>query len=79
MGMFKYVTNRTLASRAGDESAGMVKAFVKSDSDRLEGEYKCPECGNNGSINQEFRRPLSVKCGKCGNIIKLPKLKGKKK
>lgn len=77
--MFKYVTNRTLASKDGKEAAGRVKAFVKTDADMLEGEYKCPECGNEGKIGQEFKRPLSVKCEQCGNVIKLPKLKGKKK
>jgi len=78
MGMFKYVTNRTLVSKDGNEEAGRIKAFVKSDSNSLEGEYKCPECGNEGSINQEFIRPISVKCEKCGHAMKLPKLKGKK-
>lgn len=79
MGMFKYVTNRTIASKDGNDSAGRIKAFVKSDADVLEGEYRCPECGNEGKISQEFKRPLSVKCEKCGNMMKLPKLKGKKK
>jgi len=78
MGIFKYVTNRTLASKNGTEGAGKVKVFVKNDSDRLEGEYKCPECGNEGNVSQEFKRPISIKCGKCGITIKLPKLKGKK-
>ena len=78
MGVFKYVTNRTFANKVGDESAGKIKAFVKSDSNTLEGEYKCPECGNEGSINHEFKRPLCVKCEKCGLSMKLPKLKGKK-
>ena len=79
MGMFKYVTNRTFSSKDGIESAGKVKAFVKNDSDTLEGDYVCPECKNEGKINQIFKRPISVKCDKCGHTMKLPKLKGKKK
>jgi len=79
MGMFKYVTNRTLASKDGREDAGRVKVFVKNDSDMLEGEYKCPECGNEGKINQDFKRPIKVRCEKCEHLMKLPKLKGKKK
>ncbi len=76
--MFKYVTNRTIASKDGREDAGRIKVCVKSDSDALEGEYRCPECGHEGKVNQEFKRPLSVKCEGCGHVIKLPKLKGKK-
>ena len=79
MGIYKYVTNRTLASKDGNESAGKIKAFVKNESDVLEGEYVCPECGNQDKINQEFKRPISFKCSKCDQTIKLPKLKGKKK
>ena len=78
MGVFKYVTNRTIPSRDGKEDAGRVKAFVKNDSDVLEGEYRCPECGNEGTINQAFSRPISVRCEKCEHLMKLPKLKGKK-
>ena len=76
--MFKYVTNRTLASKDGRQDAGRVKAFVKSDSDIIEGDYRCPECMHEGSINQAFERPIKVICEKCGHVMKLPKLKGKK-
>ncbi|RLI96514.1 MAG: hypothetical protein DRO99_04315 [Candidatus Aenigmatarchaeota archaeon] len=78
MGAFRYVTNRTLADKEGNADAGRIKAFVKNGSDMLEGEYKCPGCGNEGMINQFFKRPISVKCENCGFLMKLPKLKGKK-
>jgi hypothetical protein len=79
MGMFRYVTNRTLPNKAGKEDAGRVKAFVRNGSDTLEGEYRCPECGTEGRIKQVFNRPINIKCGKCGFLIRLPRLKGKKK
>ena len=78
MGNFRYVTYRAVANKAGKEDAGKIKAFVKNGSDTLEGEYKCPECGNEGKVNQAFKRPINVKCGKCGFLLKMPKLKGKK-
>ncbi len=78
MGIYSYVTNRTLPNKAGKEDAGRVKAFVRNGSDMLEGEYKCPECGNEGKVSQAFKRPISVKCEKCGYIMKLPRLRGKK-
>jgi len=77
MGMFKYVTNRTFTDSSGKD-AGMVKVFVKNDSDVLEGKYICPACGNEGVVSQRFEKPLKVKCGKCGHVMNLPKLKGKK-
>ena len=77
MGMFKYITNRMLVNKAGQE-AGKIKVVVRNESDTLEGEYKCPECGNEGKVNQPFRRPLNVKCEKCKFLMRLPKLKGPK-
>ena len=78
MGKYKYVTNRTLDSKDGRPAAGRVKVFVLDGSDRLEGEYKCPECGHEGRVSQEFKRPINVECVGCGYKMKLPKLKGKK-
>lgn len=78
MGMFKYVTNRTIANKAGEEK-GKIKMMVKNESDTLEGEYLCAECGNKGKVNQFFKRPISVRCEKCNFLMRVPKLKGKKK
>ncbi len=77
MGNFRYITCRTVANRSGEEK-GRVKAFVRNGSDNIEGEYKCPECENKGKINQIFKRPINIKCEKCGFLMRLPKLKGKK-
>ena len=79
MGMFSFVTNRTLPNKAGKEDAGRVKAFVKTGSTTLEGEYTCPECGKPGNISQIFKRPIIVKCGSCGEGIKLARLKDEMK
>jgi len=78
MRQFKFITNRTIANKNGEEK-GKVRAMVKSDSNRLEGNYVCSECLHEGNINQEFKRPLSVRCESCKFLMKLPKLKGKKK
>lgn len=79
MGMFKYITNRILPNKAGKEDAGRIKAFVRNGSDTLEGEYKCPECGNMGKVNQIFKKPINIRCEKCSFLMKMPKLKGKVK
>ena len=77
MSQFKYITNRTILNKAGEEK-GKVKAVVKTGTEILEGEYICAECQYEGKVNQAFKRPISVKCEKCGFLMRLPKLKGKK-
>jgi transcription elongation factor Elf1 len=73
--MFSFVTNRTLADKAGNEGAGRVKAFVKTGSTIIEGEYTCPDCGKSGKISQTFKRPIVIKCNLCGESLRLPRLK----
>jgi len=76
---FRYVTNRTLANKAGKANAGKLRAFVLVGSDTAEIDYTCPECGHSEHTKQLFRRPFSVRCSQCGNVMKVPRLKGKKK
>ena len=75
MGMFSFITNRMLPNKAGKDDAGRVKAFVRTGSTTLEGEYTCPDCGKSGKISQTFKRPLVIKCGGCGESLRLPRLK----
>ncbi len=79
MGQYKYITNRTIPNKAGEENKGFVRARVPNDSDTAEVVYKCPECGHQESASLPFKRPFSVKCSKCGFLMRLPKLKGKAK
>jgi hypothetical protein len=43
MGLYKYVTNRTLKNKAGEEK-GKIKVLVPNDSDTAQVDYVCPEC-----------------------------------
>jgi transcription elongation factor Elf1 len=74
MGQFRYVTNRILADREGNEK-GRIRIMVRTGSDQCEGDYTCPECSSKGRVNQIFKRPLNVRCESCGFLMKLPKLK----
>ncbi|UCD02633.1 MAG: hypothetical protein JSV63_02460 [Candidatus Aenigmatarchaeota archaeon] len=74
MGMYRYVTNRTLKNRAGEEK-GRIKALVPTDSETAQIDYVCPECGFSEHKEQPWQRPFSVKCSKCSLDIKIPKLK----
>lgn len=73
MGMFKYVTNRALKNKEGEDT-GRIKFFVKKDSDIAEGEYTCPECAHKGKINDPWKKPFSIKCAGCNKTLKLSKL-----
>ena len=74
MGEFRYITNRILKNKKGDES-GWIKVRVKKNSDKADVKYRCPECKHEEFIQKEWKRPFSVKCSKCGNLIRLPRLR----
>ena len=74
MGNFSYITNRTLQNKAGEEK-GRIAILVRTGSTIAEYKYTCPECGDQKDGEQEFHRPIIVKCHNCGYLMKLPKLK----
>lgn len=67
------------------ENNGKVRALVVKGDKILHIEYVCPKCGHYAYITQEYK-PVSksakirfiLKCAKCGETIKVEKLKGKK-
>jgi peptide subunit release factor 1 (eRF1) len=74
MGNYRYITNRTIMNKAGEET-GNIGVLVPNDSDQAKFKYKCPECGHKEMGEKEWKRPFSVKCAGCGVIIRLPRLK----
>ncbi|RLJ06613.1 MAG: hypothetical protein DRP13_01705 [Candidatus Aenigmatarchaeota archaeon] len=74
MGRFRYITNRTLLNSENKET-GRISVLVRADSDTAEVKYKCPECGFEEQTQKPWKRPFSVKCAKCGFLIRLPRLK----
>ena len=74
MGKYKYITNRTVVNKEGKET-GRIRVLVKIDSSIAEVNYKCPECGHEEHVEKPWKRPFSVKCSKCGFLIRLPRLK----
>lgn len=74
MGNYSYITNRTLHNNAGEEK-GKIAILVRTGSTNAEYKYVCPECGDQRDGQQEFHRPIAVRCQKCGHLMKLPKLK----
>ena len=74
MGNFSYITNRTVQNRAG-EMIGKIAVLVRKGSTLAEYKYTCPECGDQRDGSQEFHRPITIRCHKCGYLMKLSKLK----
>ena len=74
MGKYRYITNRTVLNKQGEEK-GRIRVLVPADSDTAQVDYKCPECGNEEHVEKPWKRPFSVKCSKCGFLIRLPRLK----
>ena len=74
MGNFSYITNRTVQNKAG-ELKGKIAVLVRKGSSIAEYKYICPECGDAADGQQEFKRPITIRCQKCGFLMKLPKLK----
>jgi DNA-directed RNA polymerase subunit RPC12/RpoP len=52
---------------------------LKSDPAKMNINYKCGKCGNEGSVTDEFKLPFKFNCSKCGVEIVVKPLKGKKK
>lgn len=71
---FRYITNRILTNSKGHET-GKIQVLVRIDLDIAEVKYKCPECGFQEELRKPWKRPFSVKCSKCGFLIRLPRLK----
>ena len=61
------------------DNNGKIRILVVKGDTQAHVEYICPKCGYYEHIQQEWKRPFSVKCSKCGFIIKVSKLKGKKR
>jgi len=75
---YRFISNRILKN-SREEERGRMRVLVRVDSDIAETDYECPECGNKEHTEPEWKRPFSVKCSKCGFLMKLPKLKDEMK
>lgn len=78
MSGYKYISNRTVANRAGQENGSLAVA-VKADADVADVRYRCPECQHQEQRQQEWKRPFMVKCRSCGFVMRLPKLRNQMK
>jgi len=59
MGQYKYVTNRTLLNKAGEE-AGMIAVLVPKETGMAKVRYKCPECKHSEVTEEEWDQTLNT-------------------
>ena len=67
-----YHTNRILRDEKGREK-GRIRVLVHTSIAMVE--YKCPACGYEGYQEKQWKRPFSVKCEKCGHLIRVPRMR----
>ena len=72
----KYITTRTLKNEKG-EIKGKIRVLVLQGQNDATVDYTCPKCGFTEKTTKEWKRPFSIKCNKCGFLIRVPRLKKK--
>lgn len=67
------------------ENNGKIRALVVKGENILHVELICPKCGTYSYNTQKWKQVskgakyrFETKCSKCGNVVKIGKLKGKK-
>lgn len=69
-----YHTNRSTRDSKGGFT-GKIRVLVPKADSIARCEYVCPECKHAAYAEQEWKRPFSIKCEKCGYRISVPKMK----
>lgn len=78
MSSFAYFTNRMIKNEEG-VVVGSIRIMVPKDSTNAEVDYKCPKCAVSEKAKAPWKKPFSIKCGKCGFLIKVPSLRAEMK
>ena len=74
---YKYHTWRDIEE--DNKKIGETRVLVLKDDEMAHAEYQCPNCKHEAMIEQEWKRPFNIKCEKCGQLIRVPKLKDQAK
>lgn len=61
------------------EPTGKIRVLVPPHSNTAMTEYTCPECKHSAYKEQEWKRPFSTKCDKCGFKLSVSKMKDEAK
>ncbi len=78
MSSFAYFTNRMLKDEQGNV-VGSMRIVVPKGTTTADVEYKCPKCAFSEKAKAPWKKPFSIKCGKCAFLIKIPSLRAEMK
>jgi len=70
----EYITTRELENSAG-KITGKIRVIMWKGENVAHVDYTCPECGFSEKTTVPWKKPFSVKCGNCGYLIRVPRLK----
>lgn len=57
------------------ENNGRIRVLVLKGETDAHVEYICPKCRHYGYTKKKWKRPFSIKCENCGNLIRVQKMK----
>lgn len=69
-----YHTNRPIKNSKG-KYTGAIRILVLKSDNIARCEYICPECKFHNYKETPWKRPFSIKCEKCGYLIRVPRMR----
>jgi ssDNA-binding Zn-finger/Zn-ribbon topoisomerase 1 len=70
----EYITTRNLENSLG-KITGKIRIIKFKEESEANIEYTCPECNFTENKKEVWKKPFSIKCSKCGYLIKVPSLR----
>jgi len=70
----EYITTRELKNKNG-QVTGKIRVLKLKENPKATIDFTCPNCRFSDRKELEFKLPFSMECSKCGNPLKLVKLK----
>jgi len=69
-----YITTRDLQNSHG-QITGRIRIILLKGESQADVDLKCPECQFSEKRKEEWKKPFSTKCNKCGFLIKVISLR----
>ena len=57
------------------DNDGKIRVLVLKNESDAHVEYVCPKCGHYSYTKKTWKRPFSIKCENCGELIRVQKMK----
>jgi ssDNA-binding Zn-finger/Zn-ribbon topoisomerase 1 len=70
----EYITTRNLENSSG-KITGKIRIIKNKGESKANVEYICPECNFTENKKEVWKKPFSIRCSKCGYLIKVPSLR----